>query len=217
MSNFYQSSARTFNALSLRERLLFSATVVVVLCVAWWYFLLSPVMQQTSTQLEQNKRIENEILASQGAIDEIRARIDAGVHIEKEVKLARLKQVLKDAEDRMQLKTIELIDPEDMFQLMAQLIYKESKLKLVSLKRREVRPAIELSEGQKSDVGIYRHVLEVRFSGKYLDILRYMQSLEELDWKLIWDEIEIVSDNYPVISVKVVISTLSTRKEWVGV
>jgi len=44
-----------------------------------------------------------------------------------------------------------------------------------------------------------------------------MQSLEKLDWKLIWDEIEIVSGEYPQITVKLVISTLSTREEWVGV
>jgi hypothetical protein len=44
-----------------------------------------------------------------------------------------------------------------------------------------------------------------------------MQSLESLDWKLLWDEIEIISDEYPKVTVKVVISTLSTRKAWVGI
>ena len=100
---------------------------------------------------------------------------------------------------------------------MTRLVYKESKLKLLSLKRREVKQAITPSENQPDEYGIYRHVLEVKFSGKFPDILKYMQSLENLDWKLIWDEIEIVTDEYPRITVKVVISTLSTRKEWVGV
>ena len=95
--------------------------------------------------------------------------------------------------------------------------YKESKLKLLSLKRREVKQAITPSENQPDEYGIYRHVLEVKFAGKFPDILKYMQSLENLDWKLIWDEIGIVTDEYPRITVKVVISTLSTRKEWVGV
>ena len=44
-----------------------------------------------------------------------------------------------------------------------------------------------------------------------------MQSLERLDWKLLWDEIDIVAGEYPAVTVKVVISTLSTRKEWVGI
>ena len=41
--------------------------------------------------------------------------------------------------------------------------------------------------------------------------------MEALDWKLLWDEIEIVIDEYPRVVVKVVMSTLSTRKEWVGI
>jgi hypothetical protein len=44
-----------------------------------------------------------------------------------------------------------------------------------------------------------------------------MQTLELLDWKLLWDEIEIHSDEYPKAIVKLAISTLSTRKEWVGI
>jgi MSHA biogenesis protein MshJ len=110
-----------------------------------------------------------------------------------------------------------LIDPDQMFQLMTSLVYRESGLKLLSLKRLKVKPAIEPSEDQRDVAGINRHVLEVKFSGKFLDILKYMQTLENLDWKLIWDEIEIATNEFPQISVKIVISTLSTRKEWVGV
>jgi hypothetical protein len=44
-----------------------------------------------------------------------------------------------------------------------------------------------------------------------------MQTLEQLDWKLLWDEIEIVGEEYPIITLTLVLSTLSTRKEWIGV
>jgi MSHA biogenesis protein MshJ len=60
-------------------------------------------------------------------------------------------------------------------------------------------------------------VLEIELAGKYLDILRYMQTLESLDWKLLWDEIEIQSDEHPQITLTLVLSTLSTRKEWIGI
>jgi hypothetical protein len=44
-----------------------------------------------------------------------------------------------------------------------------------------------------------------------------MQSMEALDWKLLWDEIEINTEEAPKVVAKVVMSTLSTRKEWVGI
>lgn len=211
------TAAQNFNALTLRERVLFVFTILVSISVVWWYFYVEPMQLKTKSLVKENNRISNEIVITRKTINDIRSRIAQGVDQDKTRKLAQLELALEAVDERLRLKTIELIDPEQMFQLMTRLVYKESKLKLLSLKRREVKQAITPSENQSDEASIYRHVLEVKFSGQFLDILKYMQSLENLDWKLIWDEIEIVTDEYPRITVKVVISTLSTRKEWVGV
>ncbi len=212
-----KTAAQNFNALTLRERFLFVFTVLVSISVVWWYFYVEPIQVKTKILIEENYRISQDVQTSRNTINDIRNQIADGVNKDKTQKLAQLELALEALEQRLRLKTIELIDPDKMFQLMTRLVYRESRLKLLSLKRREVKPAIELSEEQQGEATIYRHVLEVKFSGKFQDILKYMQTLENLDWKLIWDEIEIISDEYPLITVKVVISTLSTRKEWVGV
>ncbi len=217
MNSWFKTNADKFNALSLRERALISLVIIVAILLGWWHFYAEPTQNKAELQHQENNRITTEVDTALAAINEIRSRIDAGVHKGKEKKLVQLRQELEATEERLRLKTVELIDPEDMFQLMRRLIYNESKLSLQSLKRREVKPAIELAEDQQDDAGIYRHVLEIKFSGKFGDILNYMQSLEAADWKLIWDEIELVSNDYPKVTVKLVISTLSTRKEWVGV
>jgi MSHA biogenesis protein MshJ len=217
VNQVYKVNADKFNALSIRERILFGLTILVVLALSWQHFFAAPMMAQIETLAVDSKRISTDVSSAQQAVDLIKARLKAGVNKAKEAQLARLKLELMKVEEQLQLKATELVDPEEMFQLMTRLIYKESKLKLLSLKRREVKPAIEAKEGQENSDGIYRHVLEVKFSGKYEDIFAYMTSMESLDWKLIWEEIEIASSEYPVINVKVVISTLSTRKEWVGV
>lgn len=217
MNQVYKANADKFNALSIRERILFGLTILVVLLLSWWHFFAAPMIEQVETLKMGNKQLGNEVNAAQQSVNTIKARLDVGVHKDKEEQLARLKQELMKVEEQLQLKASELVDPEEMFQLMTRLIYKESKLKLLSLKRRGVKPAIEAEEGQDSSEGIYRHVLEVKFSGKFEDIFAYMTSLESLDWKLVWEEIEISSDEYPTVNVKVVISTLSTRREWVGV
>ena len=217
LNKVYKVNADKFDALSIRERVLFGVTILVAVGFSWWHFIALPMEAQAKAVEIENKRISSEISVTQTTINQIQARLKIGVHKNKEDQLARLKQELLKVEEQLQLKATELIDPEDMFQLMTQLIYKDSKLKLLSLKRREVKPAFEVKEGQETEDGVYRHVLEVKFSGEFEAILTYMTKLEALDWKLIWDEIEIISDEYPVINVKVVISTLSTRKEWVGV
>ncbi|MCZ6881830.1 MAG: hypothetical protein O7F15_02340 [Gammaproteobacteria bacterium] len=212
-----KSVAQNFNVLTLRERCLFVITVIVSISVVWWYFYVEPIQTKTQFLIEENNRISRDVQITRNAISDIRNKIAAGVNQDKTQRLAQLELALEAVEDRLRLKTIELIDPDKMFQLMTRLVYRESRLKLLSLKRREVKPALAPSEEKQEEAAIYRHVLEVKFSGKFQDILKYMQTLENLDWKLIWDEIEIITDEYPLITVKVVISTLSTRKEWVGV
>ena len=208
-----------FDALSLRERGIIAFSVVIVIGFLWWSYYAAPTMERIDNRHSENDRISGEIENTRVVVNSIRQRIAAGVHREKEGQLARLIEDLDAVEEQLRVTTIELIDPEKMFQLMNQLVYRDSKLQLLSLKRREVRAALPPLDPEQPDEepGIYRHVLELRFAGKYLDILRYMQSMEALDWKLLWDEIDIVSDDYPRVVVKVVMSTLSTRKEWVGI
>ncbi len=217
MSSWYKTNADKFNALSLRERTLLGLILLVAISLGWWHFYAQPTMQSLVLLQQENQSISSEVESTLASISEIRKQIATGVHTDKQQKLTRLRRKLEGVEEHLRLKTVELIDPEDMFQLMNRMIYKDSKLTLLHLKRREVKPAIAPVEGQQDNVGIYRHVLEIKFSGKFVDILKYMQSLEALDWKLIWDEIEILGQDYPQITVGLVISTLSMRKEWVGV
>lgn len=218
MNSRLRQYAQRFDARSLRERGLMALSLIVVVCFVWWSNYATPRMIEIDALQMENQRIGGEVANQRVLLGDIRRTIAAGVQQEKEVQLARLSKDLAALEDQLRVTTIELIDPEKMFQLMNQLIYRDSRLTLLNLKRREVKPAIPTEdEAEADEAGIYRHVLEIEFAGKYLDILRYMQTLEALDWKLLWDEIEIVAGEYPQVSVKVVISTLSTRKEWVGV
>ena len=218
MNDKLKQYAQRFNTQSIRERGLIALTVVVVVGYLWWINVAAPWMQEIEDLKATNQSIARDVENNRATIRDTRQVIAAGVYQEKENQLARLSKDLEALEDQLQVTTIELIDPEKMFQLMNQLIYRDSRLKLLNLKRREVKPAIPpINEEEAEEPGIYRHVLEIEFAGKYLDILRYMENLEQLDWKLLWDEIEIASDEYPNVTVKVVISTLSTRKEWVGI
>ena len=218
MNSKFKQYAQLFDAQSLRERGLIAVSLIVVISFLWWSNYATPRMMKIEALQAENKSISRDVESTRAIIRDIQRSIATGVQQEKEVQLVKLARDLAALEDRLRVTTIELIDPEKMFQLMNQLIYKDSRLKLLSLKRREVKSAIPSdNEEEPDESGIYRHVLEIEFAGRYLDILRYMQTLEALDWKLLWDEIEIASEEYPNVTVKVVISTLSTRKEWVGI
>ena len=66
-------------------------------------------------------------------------------------------------------------------------------------------------------VKIYRHGMRVEFKGRYFDIVKYLQSLEGLPWKVFWGEVSLETDEYPVSKVSLVIYTLSRYPGWIGV
>ena len=154
-----KTTVQNFNALTLRERFLFVLTIMVSVFVVWWYFYVEPGQLKTKSLIAENNRISSETVITRRTINDIRSRIAQGVDQDKTRKLVQLELALEAVEERLRLKTIELIDPDQMFQLMTRLIYKESKLKLLSLKRREVKQAIAPGEKQPAEAGIYRHGL----------------------------------------------------------
>jgi MSHA biogenesis protein MshJ len=216
MSNQYQQYAQKFDGLSVRERVLVVITSLVIVTYLWWYFYAIQELEKSKGLEQQNTTLEAEIKMLDTTSEQIALRIKEGVNKPKQQQLDLLQSELDRVKAQLQQKTLELIEPDDMFQLMQEMIFSESKLKLTGLKRKSVGPAFEPDPQDEQSPEIYRHVMQISFQGSYQDILKYIQSLELLEWKLIWDKISLQLDEYPNINVEIEISTLSDSQHWVG-
>ena len=203
-----------FDSLSLRERGLIVASVIVLMGYLWWMLFAESVLQETKALEGQNSKIVAEIELLNQTADQIDQRIREGVHKSKEQQLESLRAELKRVNEVLKQKTLELVDPDEMFSLMQNMIFRESQLRLIALSRKSVEPAMQLSEDEAP--AIYRHVMSVEFQGGYQDIVKYIKGLEQLEWKLIWDRIHLQTEAYPKINVTIDISTLSESEQWVG-
>lgn len=216
MNKLIREYADRFNAISTRERLLILVTVLIVLTFLWWHFFAEPVKSRTISLQQRNEVLSSELLALKTSIDSIQKRIKEGVHKQEQQRLQILSGELQQVNDLLKQKTLELIEPEEMFELMQTLIFAESNLKLTSLKRKLVKPAFTGEKVEEGQPEIYRHVMQVSFEGGYEDVLNYIARLEKIEWKLIWDKITLTTGEYPAIKVTIEISTLSDDQHWVG-
>jgi MSHA biogenesis protein MshJ len=217
MSNQYKLYAAKFDQLSVRERGLVVVTVVVAVCYLWWYLFAMQELETSKNLAQKNSAVESEIQLLNSTGDQIALRIKEGVNKSKLQQLNLLQDELERVRVELQEKTLELIEPDDMFELMQQMIFKDSKLKLTGLKRKQVRPAFEPDpQDNEQAAEIYRHVMQINFEGSYLNILKYIKNLESLEWKLIWDRISLTLGEYPTVKVEIEISTLSDSQHWVG-
>lgn len=216
MNKLIMQYAERFNGISTRERFLIMMTVLIAISFVWWYWFAGPLKSKTSALQQRNQGLSSELLVLQTSINGIQQRIKEGVHKREQQRLKVLDGELKRVNDLLKQKTLELIEPEEMFELMQTLVFAESNLKLTSLKRKLVKPAFTSDQLQADQPEIYRHVMEVSFEGGYEDVLNYITGLEKIEWKLIWDKITLSSGEYPVIKVAIEISTLSDSQHWVG-
>ena len=119
MNNRLKQYTQRFDAQTIRERGLIAFSAIFATAFLWWSYYAEPMRQQIEIRQQENLKISTEIENTRAIVRDIRKRISAGVHQEKESRLAGLIQELSRVEEQLRVKTVELIDPEKMFDLMA--------------------------------------------------------------------------------------------------
>ena len=217
MNEQMKAWAEKINQLSLRERALLIVTAIVLLVFLWWSLYAAPLRQQRIELNQLNQNLQTEISTLESTSSALQQRIAQGVPQKQQRKLEQLKRELLSVNQLLKQKTRALIAPDEMFELMQSMIFSESRLKLTSIKRKEVLPLfVADKEDSAQQPEIFRHVMQIGFDGRYKDVVSYIEKLEGLSWKLIWDRIELKSERYPVVHVDIEISTLSDNQSWVG-
>ncbi|MBF0152507.1 MAG: hypothetical protein HQL64_02065 [Magnetococcales bacterium] len=66
------------------------------------------------------------------------------------------------------------------------------------------------------DEAIFRHGMKIRLRGSYLDVVRYLKSLENMKWVIFWDSLEYAVNQYPDMTVTLSVYSLSLSRELIG-
>lgn len=67
-------------------------------------------------------------------------------------------------------------------------------------------------ESAASDFGLYRRGVQLIVRGTYLDLVQLLGDLEKLPWRMLWGKAELKLDQYPAVTLKVTLYTLSNDK-----
>lgn len=210
----FQGYATRIDAMSIRERALIFITLLVALYFLAVNVLFGP-MNTGKDRLQQQvnlKRQETQALEAQ-----IQALVITGDETAKHNKIAALKGNLKNMDAELERVTAGLVPPKEMARLIEQMLLKNRGLQVMKM---ESLPATPLLEGgadsRVSGAMVYKHGMQIELRGGYLDILRYLKSLEGLPWKVFWGKVSLQSEKYPDSRISLLIYTLSTHEAWIG-
>jgi len=221
--------ASTFKALDKNvQRVLLLGMVFLLYFVVDTY-----AIQPLTTDYEKlNKDIESTISARKRLEKEMQLMskqlgVDPGLSDAQQ--LESLKAQLIELNERLKRSSSNFITADEMVNFLNETLVNGNRLKLLSLEKLPVEFTVVKSlENKKpgkgklipgaddviSEAKVYRHGVEFQLSGRYADLVSYMQTLENMSWRIFWESSDLYSDDYPNSIATFTIYTLSLDQNW---
>jgi MSHA biogenesis protein MshJ len=242
MNAYWQKFVLRIDALSLRERLIiFVMAALVVITLVNSLLLESQFTKQK--QISQRIRQEqSQIAGLQAEIQQILKSHDADPDRDNRERLVQLTQQSRQIQGSLRDMQKGLIAPDKITVVLEDILRRNGRLRLVSLKTLPVADLTEhASEENKSaeklaDAGavnagpstngqiqkkpaaeaIYKHGVEITVQGGYPDIVNYLAALESMPWQLFWGGANLTVEEYPRTTLTLTLYTLSLDRKWLN-
>jgi len=208
------------DAMSLRERvLIFLAAAVVIVLIAD-SALLEPILRRQKINSQRIQQQQDEIRTMQAQVQAY-AQARTGDNADVSAKLQRLekgKLELAALDRQLAAKQGELVPPERMAKMLAEIVKRNPDIELVSLRTLAAAGLTQsltaILGSTPSSLALYRHGIEIAVSGSYLKMLNYVGQLERLPARIMWGNMELQAGSYPMVTLKITLYTFSPEKSW---
>ncbi len=227
MKQLLQQYADSIDAMALRERVMFFGAVALVLVTLLQVFLLNPVLSrrtQLSAQIAQQEDETNAIQAQIQAL--VRPNVPDQDALNRE-KIKSLHTQIAQLDRQLDEQQKQFVSPEKMAALLENMIAKNPKLQLLSLRNLPgtgSSPGVAVLTGDAQGRAkiataheVFRHTVEISVKGSYFDLLDYIAALERMPQRVFWEGFDLSVAEYPQSVLKLTIYTLSPEKTWLTV
>lgn len=209
------------------------AIAALLLITAVDTFFLAPLLSEQKAASQQVTQDQQQIASLQ---NEIRVRVashDIDPDGPNRIRLRELKQQSALLHEELLNMQKGLVSPDKMASLLEDMLKRNGRLQLTSLKTLPVtllnEPAasdaapaktangtatVDKSANQMLRSAVYKHGVEIVVQGGYLDILNYMTDLESMPWQLFWANAKLNAATYPKATMTLTLFTLSLDKKW---
>ena len=223
MTKKWRQLAARFDALVRLERLMVAAGLLIALAVLGYAFLLKPQLQRLANADKRAAEVQAELPAIETALAQARGRPrdpDAG----RRASLLEMRKAAGSLDARLRAFSDKMVPPEKMPAFLESLLASNPKLELLSLRSLPPGFLIERSEDKKDGKAavaaseplpnLYRHGIEIRIAGSYNDLLQYLEQLEAMPNRILWNKLILVAEQYPRNVMTLTVFTLSLNRLW---
>jgi MSHA biogenesis protein MshJ len=229
MRERWRNYAVKIDALPVRERIMvFVAAVAVILFVIDALFIEPAAARRRSllAQSEQQRTTLSTLRPQIQLLEKKLAEPDA-LNIARrddfKRRIAQIDETLKGMQQS-------LVAAENVKALLQDVLARNPRLQLVSLRTLPVTPLVEktgkpeatppvpggLSTAAEGGA-VFKHGVELTIQGSYADLYAYLARLENLSWRMFWARAYLNAEDYPRLTLTITVYTLSLDKAWLVV
>jgi MSHA biogenesis protein MshJ len=202
----------------LRERLMLFVCLLAVLFFLWDLTLQQPLNKRQKLLRTEASDIQSRLTDLEAREQAVTARRNFDPDLENRRRLEILQAEWDRLRDQLADNVVQLISPQEMPELLKDLLLRQEKLQLLSLENLPAEP-LNIQAGAADNPlfpGLYRHRLRIEFAGDFLSTLSYLRELEQLPRHLVWKELAIETQDYPRAIMRLEVFTLSFTEGWIG-
>lgn len=215
-----ESLMKSVDALSLRERIFVLAAMLMVLGAIWQAAFNGPLTARSEAAQQSIAATTQRMRQLDEAIEIAASGLDGGISGRAEV-LQSLREAVAAREEEVRVFTSDLVDPAQMRLVVENLIKRQSSLELVRTHNVPAAPLLDPNDEdaqlEGEEPNLYLHGLVIELEGSYLDVVDYLEAIEQLPWRIFFSRIDLESLEHPKLRITLELNTLSLEEDWLGV
>ncbi len=224
MKALWENYLGRFSALTQRERAMVAVAAIALVIYVGNTLWLMPIYDRAQNFAKQTALQEREFAKLQQQMAQLQAETAIDQNAALRAQLAEAELQLKGIDTQLAAFEETLVPPQRMVALLERLLRERRGVRLLSLKTLPAEPltASDPVDAQKGEAkaapvtSIYRHGVELKLEGNYLDLVACLGELEEQSKQLLWQKASLVVGNERRSTLTLIIYSLSLDKSWMA-
>ena len=212
----YEKTNDRFLQFSMREKVLSIASGVIFCVFGGYVWLIEPIQIDIDNLERRVKAQQSELGRIQNQVTEVEIQLkqDPDTPLRKTIESIQTK--VDGLDEQLREQTVDLIPASKMPLVLEKILGQSKKLKVIEVSSIAPTRMMDISSDGES-VNLFQHGVMLVVEGEYMDILNYLEEIENLEWRFYWKRFDYLVDEYPVARAEIELYTLSTNEAFIGV
>lgn len=207
MKNVFKLGETKLNALSSRERVIVCVSIIAIIIGLMDGFITSALNTKILAKENEITNANTLKLSNENSLALLKQKKITDPNRALEDSINKADQEARVLDDNLTKSKAGLVSPERMLPLLSDVLGKRSGLSLISMVN--LPPIAIDNNGDNHYSGLYKHGLELKFSGSFAQVKEYLSQMEVIDEKIYFDEVKYTAGHYPKGELSLKVYTLS--------